>query len=764
MSQIVVTVSRDTIGPSVPGTVIATAISGSRIDLAWTASTDAGGSGLKGYNVYRNGALVVSQLIAPSFSDIGLASSTSYAYRVSAVDNAGNESGQSAIAQATTLDVTAPSVPSGLSASSISSTQIRLSWSASSDSGGSGLAGYRVYRDGAFVQLAASSPFTDSSLAPSTVYAYRVSAIDFANNESAQSAAATATTQSAAATGAPLLLATDIVAGPTSGGEGGKGAYVSIFGVNLGAQAALGTTTKVYFGTGGVWNEVDNYRALVPARGNPFLGAQELIVQLGSLGGVANGTLLNIKVNVGALESNTDLAFRVNPGDFWFVDNVSGDDATGIKNDITHPYRYFQRATGSTFTGVWAANNLKAGDFIIARAHAGVPWTDQVGFDTRLLRFRTQSGSHPTGVSGTGHITVQRYPGPVLGHAPEDVYIKLPAGSRGGFMGCGTANASAGGGKYFVLSGLRIEGASNSATTDAGPINLQSSADNWRIVNCDSSFPSADTGSAHQRNGAIAGNGIGVKVLFCYLHDVYGDTSQENHGVYFDGSNDTAQNCEVAYNWIRNVTHGSLIQFYATSGTTFRNMLVHSNVLDGGGKYGMNFADGTESVDFYNNIVMNTTNYGLRFNTFASPPSTSAIRVVHNVFYNCKTGSTGYNSMVANEWNGLVGVQLTHNIFAMQVGRASASTAWINGNTTGMTVSRNLYYDYQGSITEKYSGDATGMYGNPLFTSPGGDFSLGSASPAVDAATAGIPVSVLRDLVARSRPQGGASDIGPLER
>src|SRR5688572_2504428 len=41
-----------------------------------------------------------------------------------------------------------PSVPSGLSATAVSGTQINLSWSASTDTGGSGLAGYSIYRAG----------------------------------------------------------------------------------------------------------------------------------------------------------------------------------------------------------------------------------------------------------------------------------------------------------------------------------------------------------------------------------------------------------------------------------------------------------------------------------------------------------------------------------------------------------------------------------------------------------------------------------------
>lgn len=555
----------------------------------------------------------------------------------------------------------------------------------------------------------------------------------------------------------PLILATDIISGPTTGVENNKGAYLSIFGLNFGEQASLGTTTKVYLGSGSTWNEVDNYRALIAARGNPYLSAKELIVQIGSLGGATNGSLLNIKVVVGSLESNTNHTFKINPGDGYFV-STSGNDGTGVKNDITKPYRYVQSANGSTFAGIWAVGNLKAGDFIVMR---GGTWTDQVGYNTRFCRFRQQTGSAPTGESGTGYITVQRYPGPALGHAPEDVFIDLPNNtSRGGFHGSGTSDATAGGGKYFVLSGLRLEGAPTSASTDAGPVNLQSSADYWRIVNCDISFPSTDTGSAHQRNGAIAGNGIGIQILFCHAHDVYGDTSLENHGVYFDGSNEVAKNCTIAYCHIENITGGSLCQCFKTSGTNFTGITIHSNLMDGCGKYGMNFADGTESADFYNNIVMNVPRYGLRFNTFATAPGTSLIRVVNNIFYNCQTTANGSNSVISNE-NDLEAVEIKHNIFLLETGRASSNTSWMSGTATAITFARNLWYDYQGSLLTKYSGDTTGFYGNPLLSDPPDDMTPTVLSPALLAASASVSLSVTVDMTGAIRPTPGA--IGPLE-
>ena len=140
--------------PSVPTGLAASAASCSQINLSWTASKDTGGSGLKGYNVHRNG-IYLKQVTTSSTSDTGLSALTSYSYTVLAVDNAGNQSGQCTAASATTpacADTVAPSVPAGLTASAASCSQINLSWTASTDTGGSGLKGYNVYRNGIYLK------------------------------------------------------------------------------------------------------------------------------------------------------------------------------------------------------------------------------------------------------------------------------------------------------------------------------------------------------------------------------------------------------------------------------------------------------------------------------------------------------------------------------------------------------------------------------------------------------------------------------------
>jgi cellulose 1,4-beta-cellobiosidase len=198
------TIPADGTAPSAPASLTASAASCSQINLGWSAATDSGGSGLKGYDVYRNGAFVKQVLVpATTTSDVGLAGSTVYSYVVRAVDNAGNLSGPSPTANANTpacADTTPPSVPTGVTAGANGCAQVDLTWNAATDSGGSGLKGYNVYRDGGFVKLvtAPATSTSDAGLAPSTGHAYSLRAVDNAGNLSAFSATANATTPACA--------------------------------------------------------------------------------------------------------------------------------------------------------------------------------------------------------------------------------------------------------------------------------------------------------------------------------------------------------------------------------------------------------------------------------------------------------------------------------------------------------------------------------------------------------------------------------------
>jgi chitodextrinase len=207
----VTTVCDDLTPPTAPSGLTASAISCESVSLNWNSSLDTGGSGVRGYRILRNGSLVTEVPAGiTSFLDSGLSAERTYSYRVSAKDRSNNESDQSNEAVVATLpcdDTTAPTAPASLTAIVISCDEIKLSWSGSTDNGGSGVRGYRIVRNGVLVTEVPSTVtiFVDSGLSPLHAYRYVVTAKDRSNNESSDSNTASATTPSCDSTNAPSV-------------------------------------------------------------------------------------------------------------------------------------------------------------------------------------------------------------------------------------------------------------------------------------------------------------------------------------------------------------------------------------------------------------------------------------------------------------------------------------------------------------------------------------------------------------------------------
>jgi endoglucanase len=198
-------VTPDTTPPTTPGTPVASAISSSSATLGWSASTDAGGSGLAGYRVYREAGATDVLVASPTTNSLalsGLSASTSYTYYVIARDGAGNTSPASTpVTFSTTavpVDNVAPTRPGAPSAGAITQTSATLSWAASTDTGGSGLIGYDVVRQQGDALMIVASPITNSfalsGLTAGTSYTYFVVAKDGAGNRSVASTPVTFST------------------------------------------------------------------------------------------------------------------------------------------------------------------------------------------------------------------------------------------------------------------------------------------------------------------------------------------------------------------------------------------------------------------------------------------------------------------------------------------------------------------------------------------------------------------------------------------
>lgn len=201
---VTVTVVNDDHQPPSAVAGLTAALNGSGgVGVSWQPATDNVAVG--GYRLYRNGGLIATLDGATTSYRDDAALGPPPGYQVEALDAAGNVGPLSAVAYPTTADATAPSVPADVTVQAVTSSQVSLSWSASTDN--VGVAGYHVYRDGALAGTAQQPSYPDESLSDGRTYTYTVSSYDAAGNESSVSAAVSATTPDVTAPTVPTELA-----------------------------------------------------------------------------------------------------------------------------------------------------------------------------------------------------------------------------------------------------------------------------------------------------------------------------------------------------------------------------------------------------------------------------------------------------------------------------------------------------------------------------------------------------------------------------
>ncbi len=201
----VISITTPGYAPSAPTTLAAVAVSSSQINLTWVDNS----ADETGFVVERSasatGAYAVIATLganAISYSDNGRAASTTYFYRVQATNSGGNSPSSNDINVTTPAAiVAAPAAPSGLLATSASGSQINLTWldNSATESGfkierGTNAAGPFVL---IFTTAANVSSYSDSALASSTTYYYRLAGYNAIGN-SAYTTVANAMTQAPA--------------------------------------------------------------------------------------------------------------------------------------------------------------------------------------------------------------------------------------------------------------------------------------------------------------------------------------------------------------------------------------------------------------------------------------------------------------------------------------------------------------------------------------------------------------------------------------
>ena len=264
--------------PSAPAGLTATASSSSVIGLTWTAVTPPANCAISSYSVYRSTTsgftpsssnLVASSVTTASYSNTGLAASTTYYFIVKALDSYGTSAASAqanAKTQAAASCTTVPSAPTGLTATASSSSVIGLSWTTVTPPANCTISSYSVYRSTtsgftpSSTTLVASgltsASYSNTGLAASTAYYFIVEALD-ADGTSAASAQATATTQAAASGTEFVAIAAGGPAQSNSGGgdysfvadedfSGGQNNSVSTATINLTQPGANAAPMGVY--------------------------------------------------------------------------------------------------------------------------------------------------------------------------------------------------------------------------------------------------------------------------------------------------------------------------------------------------------------------------------------------------------------------------------------------------------------------------------------------------------------------------------------
>jgi fibronectin type 3 domain-containing protein len=161
------------------------------VALAWSPPSSNGGSAITGYRIYRSTSSGSETLLTAvgnvtSWTDTGVTNGTTYYYKVSALNSAGESVSSNERSATPTAAATAPGPPTLTGASAGRHGGVALTWSAPTSNGGSAITGYRVYRgtssgsETLLTTLGNVTSWTDANAASGTTYYYQVTAVNAA--------------------------------------------------------------------------------------------------------------------------------------------------------------------------------------------------------------------------------------------------------------------------------------------------------------------------------------------------------------------------------------------------------------------------------------------------------------------------------------------------------------------------------------------------------------------------------------------------------
>jgi hypothetical protein len=549
----------------------------------------------------------------------------------------------------------------------------------------------------------------------------------------------------------PVVLFTDIVSGPNTGGEDNNGIYLSIFGHGFGSSRG---NSKVRIN--GV--EVAAYKYWGAATAGAE-GIQQISVQPGSA--VSSGP---IKVTVGGVDSNTEHTFTVRsyPSKIWFV-SLSGDQDSCQAGDITKPCRSVTKTYSS---------KASPGDFIVIR---GGNWTDTDG-DGAWIDLETGGGDRCTPPECA---SPSDKPWAFVGYPGENVTYD---GDR---SGCPVVmkNWEEDNDQEMHREGLWLTNIDITTCSQKALRLGRSSSLIWddyvRFVNL------SVIGQGCSDTGTISiskGNHLrmyGIRMVGTGLDDC---DNLLAHSIYFSKRTDDAR---VGWSDFANFGGGGVIQARASdyssepAGVDYHtNIWVHDSIIRDAPTLAIAFAQSSgRGMKIFNNVIYNTGHYGgssrsgirlrdrdVSGNVNNPDEPTLEIEIYNNTIYNIGTGSNVGCFEFGNP-QGPGALVLRNNIcVAFDSDQEYVENNGVSQETRDNTVSsHNLWYGGDPESIPSWIADDTDVNADPKFVAPGAptrDFRLQADSPAIDA---GVNTGISRDIASIPRPQGAAYDLGAHE-
>jgi hypothetical protein len=514
----------------------------------------------------------------------------------------------------------------------------------------------------------------------------------------------------------PSILFTDLESGPNAGGENNNGAFVTIYGTNLGAAPTV---------------TVGGGAAIVKQAPQPYLWYQKMSIQLG-----ASARTGSIVVTNPSGASNS-VPFTVRAGNIKCVSPTGSNSNSGNFGSCwaTLPY---------------AVEHMAAGD--IAYGMDGVQTSGNHLYSAALFLVGGGTVGNPKALAA--------YPGAKVTIAGV---LNSPAtsGTQNTFGLKARSDTSTASGSNWVISGLVLTGYQH----------MIGGIQNVRIIGNDITCPYGNVGggSACPETAALTN----LDLLGNYIHDIGtgfapGGVTKLYHGVYFTTNTNSV---DAGWNEIARVNGCRGMQFHSTSGNSQFDLHVHDNKIHDTVCDGLNFATVDPSkgvVEAYNNVIYRTgtgpdpTDGGSIYSciysadiTNAGTPGSGSIEIYNNTLYNCGSRGTANGAIVKSGSNSNLRMHLRNNIVQQLSGEPYLNFSNGLSQFWGDT---NLFYGNGSAPTQT----TNNLNVDPQFVSASAaDFHLKSTSPAKDA---GLTVAGLgADIDGINRPQGSGYDLGASE-